>query len=556
MNKKEWYGIFLICLISICLVFFFYKQKQGLFLDETYTYLFVGGNGFYYDGFVTDTWQDTNFYHNVLTIQDYERFNLKRVCNNNYVDVHPPLYFLLLTIFLSLFSVNNFSILSGIMFNLIFHIAIIIILYKLLKKMTSDRHLAFFITLMYAINIGTISNVLYIRMYELTTFWVVLNIYLHQKIIGLLHDSSNNSSQISSTCSLIAIVNFCSILTHYHYLILTIIITFFFNIFLLIKKEYHNLFIYDIKIIMSTLIAFIVFPNALTDIFHSNVGTVSIQNFFSSNILTKIYNFFLIFNDGLFANNFHSFELYLGLLTISIIFIKIIMKKETIFNFKVFQPLSKMPLFLIISACLICFLLFLAITIPYQSTRYIYIVYPLIIICLSLLLYYFLSIIFTSSQLKYILILSIYILTILIYIPSFPYGLSRNPELEYGIVDNLFLERKSYQQQLAKYRDSRALVLTFSDEDYGVGITWHTLYYLSDYLKFKQININYLDNFMQNSSLVNNYALQNDNLIVFLYGDYNNQEIEKYLLQVTKFSTIETIHENEYERSKIYVLHK
>ena len=106
------------------------------------------------------------------------------VYENQKNDVHPPLYYLLLRICME-FTKNHFSKWSGIILNIIIYAFIIIFMYLIFRYLFKEESekdskiksavLAF----MSSIMLSSISNVIYIRMYALSTLNILITLFLH-----------------------------------------------------------------------------------------------------------------------------------------------------------------------------------------------------------------------------------------------------------------------------------------------------------------------------------------------------------------------------------------
>ena len=107
MTKKQFIiGAILIALLHIGLVICFGMQKQGFHEDEYYTYWSVSSNS---ESLVPSnmSWHSGQELQSRFFVRAGERFSFDRVIQNQAEDVHPPLYYLALHVFMSLFA-NHF----------------------------------------------------------------------------------------------------------------------------------------------------------------------------------------------------------------------------------------------------------------------------------------------------------------------------------------------------------------------------------------------------------------------------------------------------------------
>ena len=99
--KKSIFYLLLICTIWIGYLF---SQKDGLHVDEIWSYGFSNSThgGYFYTYNIgeptrlVDHWSSKEDIKKYLTVQKGERFNYANTYKNFQNDVHPPLYFFLL----------------------------------------------------------------------------------------------------------------------------------------------------------------------------------------------------------------------------------------------------------------------------------------------------------------------------------------------------------------------------------------------------------------------------------------------------------------------------
>ena len=116
-------GIILICLSA--------TSKQVYDGDELYSYTLSNSNtsGLMINNIKMDEWNDSKDIEKVFQLNNSEVFNLISIYKNQASDVHPPFYYLLFHI-VEIFFLNSFSIVPGIILNIIAYIIGVIYLYK------------------------------------------------------------------------------------------------------------------------------------------------------------------------------------------------------------------------------------------------------------------------------------------------------------------------------------------------------------------------------------------------------------------------------------------
>ena len=132
-----------------------------------------------------DTWHDKSYYEDYLAVNEDEKFDFKQVYINQKNDVHPPLYYLLLRIAMG-FSIGHFSKWPGIILNIIIFAFINIFTYLILQKLLKDqkyvKEKSILLSFISSITMASLTNVIYIRMYALSTLNILITTYLHIKL--------------------------------------------------------------------------------------------------------------------------------------------------------------------------------------------------------------------------------------------------------------------------------------------------------------------------------------------------------------------------------------
>ena len=171
------------CLSLILTVgLYFTFQKQGLFIDEIYSY---GLSNSEYAPFLKDlkggdvvgqiyTRQDLMDY---VAVQEGESFGFfQSVYYNQEQDVHPPLYYFFLHL-ASLLTPNRLSPWSGLALNYVFFLALLLLLDALGRRLFSHPAARWSTLLCYGLSSLALSALNMIRMYMLLSFFSLLLAY-------------------------------------------------------------------------------------------------------------------------------------------------------------------------------------------------------------------------------------------------------------------------------------------------------------------------------------------------------------------------------------------
>lgn len=178
--------IFIITVAIICgIIFFFQTQKIGFHEDEGYTLCSSVNpdNGLmsaYDDWSSSPVWRTKEYVKNFMKLTPNNYFNFKALYMNQAYDNHPPVFYTLVHFSSILFN-GVFSKYSAFVVNICAFIFSCIILKKIFKLLDKE-HLTIPSIIFYGLSMGTISMVIFQRMYMLLTFFIILYFYLSLKL--------------------------------------------------------------------------------------------------------------------------------------------------------------------------------------------------------------------------------------------------------------------------------------------------------------------------------------------------------------------------------------
>ena len=167
--KRSWALMLVLVLVSsVCM--FFSVRKQGMFIDELYTY---GLSNSSYHPFLSATGERYGILdHTVVTRQellDYvsingdEGFDFGSVYYNQVNDVHPPLYYWLFNI-ASTFAKGSFSKWPPLVLDWLIYLGCVVMLYMLVRKLGGSRYNAAAAAVLYGLSTIGLSTMIMIRM--------------------------------------------------------------------------------------------------------------------------------------------------------------------------------------------------------------------------------------------------------------------------------------------------------------------------------------------------------------------------------------------------------
>ncbi len=304
-HSKKFY---IVCFIIIWLAqmvtaFYFCTRKQGFHEDEYYTYYSTARtNGFYVED---EQWMSQETYRDEFVVLPGQQFRYGLVKQVQSWDVHPPVYYWVFHTVASLVP-GVFSKWIGLSVNLFFH-GINLILLAYLSYLISDRNktLSLIVTLFYGLTPAAISGVVFIRMYEMLTMWVLLCAILHVRAIQRHSEATRNCCGVQESNAgkdklsvgkfLIPIfaVTYLGFLTQYYYFIFLFFIGAAFCIWLLWHdRNLWNCVRFGISQLAAFVLAYLTYPCFPGQMFRGQRGAQATENFFALSNTTERLQFF------------------------------------------------------------------------------------------------------------------------------------------------------------------------------------------------------------------------------------------------------------------------
>ena len=277
-NKKIEIVVISIIIILQTLIYIFVGTKKSyIHMDEAYSMglasydrVEIQDNEDFYN-----TWHSKEYYEDYISVQENEKGRYAQVYENQKNDVHPPLYYLFLRIAMG-FSKNGYSKWSGIVVNIIIFIGITLLTYlilqELLKNEKYSKEKSAILALISAITMASLTNVIYIRMYALSTFNIMLTTFLHMKLIKC----GKINSKLLICIGLSALFGS---LTHYYYLFFLAMMYLIFAIKFAKEKNWENLGFYTLTMVIAAIISLAIFPYSINHMFFGYRGQGVIDKF-------------------------------------------------------------------------------------------------------------------------------------------------------------------------------------------------------------------------------------------------------------------------------------
>lgn len=251
-------------LIISCMIFLCYGSKKRIsYADEVYTYTITNAESAFVQ-FVAGQWTTGEEISKAFMHDSSDNFD-HMINMVKFDKVHPPLYYILLYMFFSIFE-GSMSIWIPLLLNLIFYLATISLIFSFTYRIFGNLKLSVVITLLCAFNIGMISTAMFIRMYMMLTFFLMAFVYVSYLIW------ENRDKYFLYI--ILTFITVCGFLTQYYFALFAIgcyITEFLYDIW---SKKVKSLLLYSAAMAASVVISTIVWKIWLKCIF-TNVHSQS-----------------------------------------------------------------------------------------------------------------------------------------------------------------------------------------------------------------------------------------------------------------------------------------
>lgn len=306
-------------------LFYYGSRKAGFHEDELYTYYSTNKTA----GLsVSDRqWMEKESLRNDFVVLSGEKFRYDVVKKMQSWDVHPPVYYYIFHTACSLFP-NVFSKWLGIGVNLIAYIiSCLLLAYGVYTTVTirwqggaekrKGKALAFLTCLAWGFCPAVISGVMFIRMYQWLTLFILLCMDLHLRVM------KRQDFKIKSFFLPLGITVFLGFLTQYYYIIFHFFLGCGFCCYLLKNKKIKQLLGYGAACAAGLALAILYYPASLSHIFRGYRGTEAVSEFSNaSNTWDRLKFFGGLFDTYVTNGTLSWWLLLLCLLAVTVWFLK------------------------------------------------------------------------------------------------------------------------------------------------------------------------------------------------------------------------------------------
>ena len=316
-RKKFIIAFLVIWAVQMAAAFYFCTQKQGFHEDEYYTYYSTARtNGFYIDD---DQWMERDVYRNEFVVLPGQEFQYGLVKQVQSWDVHPPVYYWVFHTAASLVP-GVFSKWIGLSVNLALW-GVNIVLLAGLAYWVSGRNekITLLVTAFYGLSPAAMSGVVFIRMYEMLTMFVLLCAILHVQAIQRIGTKKWVRLPVGSCLVPMAAVTYLGFLTQYYYFIFLFYLGAAFCLWLLWReRNIWNCVRYALSQGTAFVLAYLTYPSCLGQMFRGQRGAQATENFFDlSNTLQRLQFFFDLLDEFVFGRALPALLLVLLLLLVT-----------------------------------------------------------------------------------------------------------------------------------------------------------------------------------------------------------------------------------------------
>ncbi len=297
-NKRSGIILSVIIIISLAISTFFMLGKQGYHEDELLTYNLANSS----KQLLTDGgWNTPEDFNEYLAVSENDRFDYAQVYRNQVIDAsHPPFYYALVHTVCSLFP-ETFNKWLAYSVNVLAMTGVLILLYKIAKRVTDNNLYALIGTAAYAFSIACITTTIYLRMYSTLTFFVLAFLYMTLR----LYDRKNNVKFCD--CLLTVLIVMLGILTQYYFILFAGLVGLVFLVFKIKEKCYKDLIKYIASAVIGAGLALCIYPYIISNVLGGNRGFGSLS--FSIDFVTvvtyviyKLCTYIQILSKDLFLN--------------------------------------------------------------------------------------------------------------------------------------------------------------------------------------------------------------------------------------------------------------
>ena len=537
-NKNNYLLAILLSIVILFIGIFIMSKKQDLDFDEVGTFGLANNT---YQLNVEDykTYTGNELLLNYAAVKEGKQFDISNVFFNQKMDTHPPLYYLILNFVCSL-KKNSFSMWYGLIINLLLMIVLFWEMRYLFNLVIEDKEVSNILSLIAFFTYGFINELVFIRMYVmLSVVSMAFAILIIEKIKSVWASSASPHIDINFLAKFF-IICVAGILTQYHFIILAFYFSVIFAAVLIKNKDIKLLIATIISGVASIVTSILIFPGIINHIFGDN-SLHAINGAQVTSVLQRFYEMLLTIKRAFFGE---AFIIYLIILIILVAIAAFMTNnivgasyaspsKRKLCDLKTILTNNKW--YFIVLLCVIYYYVLISLTVKFTFARYLYNIYPFIIVSIIAPIYLLLKSI--KPNLKYLSVAMIIILAIGSRLKEEPFSLN--------------LKTKQFQDFLNENKNIKILALYTTVDKKGRQNTIDTsLWKLQRpvYTFRNMEKITFVDMSKNRDILYfkDDHIANDENLFLLIYSGEDDNEIIGGIMNNNGYTSVNKIIENTY----------
>lgn len=296
-------SLILACLVQLCIMGYFGKQKAFLCNDELFTYTSSNNAETQAFDMPLNEWLHGGWYLSQGAAMEGHTFEYGIPYRNQAADVHPPLYYMMMHTLSSL-RPGKISFMAGVALNIFFMLGCTVLIYLLTKEIFKNEWIGVMTAALFGITYGACNMVLFIRMYTVFAFLILAHVYVYVRFL-------EEKVLTWKTWLLLGVTLVLGVLTHYYFLLLAFFLAVWYFVKFWAQKRFKEECYFHVTIEVCAFICLAVFPAMWDHIFKDYRGEEARKSLMAASgfggRLKAMLNFF---NEQLFGG---CLLLFLGL---------------------------------------------------------------------------------------------------------------------------------------------------------------------------------------------------------------------------------------------------
>lgn len=253
----------------------FGSQKVAYHVDEIYTFELANCPYTWFshrEGFL-ESWVDGEEIRNAITVDGLADLDYSIPYHNQENDVHPPLYYFVIHTISALFQ-GEVSKWVGILPNMFFCLLTTILLYLAGTKLWEKRGPALVAAGWWAWSVGCMSTAVFVRMYAMLTCLCTALVLMHLVALAEIRRGELRKRTLAG----LFLLTLAGILTQYYFLVFCFFLCGICFLFLCVTKRWKQLVVYTVTEGLALCGAVVIFPKMLRHIFGGYRGKQAFES--------------------------------------------------------------------------------------------------------------------------------------------------------------------------------------------------------------------------------------------------------------------------------------